>query len=138
MRRLVLGCAAVGALIATQPAASQPAASPSVAPQPAKALPAASDRCLLTRLLQGHTVGTDGHTLYFGANGTDVYQVTTGGPCLAHATASDTVILQDRGLGKICHPADLDLTVRGMRCSVDRFVKLTPAEIAALPKRLQP
>jgi hypothetical protein len=123
MRRLVLSCAAAAALMTAMPAAAQPAS---------------PDHCLLTRLLQGHTVAGDGHTLYFGANGTDVYQVTTGGPCLAHATASDTIVLRDRGLGKICHPNDLDLTVRGTRCVVDKFVKLSPSEISALPKRLQP
>jgi len=127
MKRLVLTGAAVVALGAML-----------MAGLPAAAQPAAPDQCVLTRLIQGHTVANDGHTLYFGANGTDVYQVTTGGPCLAHATASDTVILQDRGLGKICHPNDLDLTVRGTRCVVDKFVKLSPAEITALPKRLQP
>lgn len=122
MNRLVLTGVAAAALLAGAPAGAQPA----------------QDQCLLTRLLQGHTVAGDGHTMYLGANGTDVYQVTTGGPCLAHATASDTVILRDRGLGKICRPVDLDLSVRGTRCVVDKFVKLTPAEVAALPKRLQP
>lgn len=128
MRRLVLICAAAALIAPALPANAQPAATQS----------ATRDQCLLTRLLQGHTVAGDGHTLYFGANGTEVYQVTTGGPCLAHATASDTIVLADRGNGKICHPMDLDLTVRGTRCVVDKFVKLTPAEIAALPKKLQP
>ena len=127
MKRLVLTCATAAA-----------AAAVLLAGLPANAQPALPDQCVLTRLIQGHTVANDGHTLYLGANGTDVYQVTTGGPCLAHATASDTLILRDRGMGKICHPLDLDLTVRGTRCVVDKFVKLSPAEIAALPKRLQP
>lgn len=127
MKRLVLTFATAAALGAGL-----------LAGLPADAQPTAPDQCALTRLIQGHTVANDGHTLYFGANGTDVYQVTTSGPCLAHVTASDTIILHDRGMGKICHPLDLDLTVRGTRCVVDRFVKLTPAEIAALPKRLQP
>ncbi|MBS0362923.1 MAG: hypothetical protein JSR98_16215 [Proteobacteria bacterium] len=122
MRRLVLAAVAAAVLGASG----------------AQAQPAAKDQCILTRLLQGHTVGTDGHTLYFGANGTDVYQVTTGGPCLAHATASDSIVLRDFGQGKICKPLDLELTVRGTRCVVDKLTKLTPEQISALPKRLQP
>lgn len=114
------------------------AASGAVATSGARAEPASKDQCFLTRLLQGHTIGTDGHTMYLGVNGTEVYQVTTSGPCLAHATGSDPVILRDRGLGKICHPLDLELTVRGMQCGIDRLTKLTPQEISALPKRLQP
>ncbi|HEY3947785.1 hypothetical protein [Phenylobacterium sp.] len=123
MRRLVLAVVAATALAAASGAGAQPAS---------------GDQCFLTRLLQGHTVGPDGHTLYFGVNGADVYQVTTSGPCLAHATANDPIVLRDRGLGKICHPLDLELTVRGTRCTVEKLTKLTPQEIAALPKRLQP
>jgi hypothetical protein len=104
----------------------------------AAALPVADDPCFLTRDLRGHTVGTDGHTLYFNVNGRDTYRVTTNSSCLAHATASDTLLLKDRGLGKICRSLDLELIIRGNHCVVDNLTKLTPAEAIALPKKLQP
>lgn len=123
MKRLVLvGLASLAALAAL----------------PAPAKPASDDSCFLTRDLRGHTVGTDGHTLYLGVNGTDIYQVTTSDSCLAHLTGSDPIVMRDRGLGKICHPLDLELSARGARCIISKLTKLTPAEAAALPKRLQP
>jgi hypothetical protein len=104
----------------------------------AMAGPASQDSCFLTRDLRGHTVGTDGHTLYLGVNGVDTYQVTTSDNCLAHATGSDPIGIHDRGLGKICNPLDLELSARGGRCIIAKLTKLTPAEASALPKRLQP
>lgn len=121
MRRLVLTTLALVALGAATSTAAHP-----------------DDQCILTRLLQGHTVGDDGHTLYFGVNGTEVYQVTTSGPCLAHATGSDPIIVRDRGLGKICKPLDLEIIARGTQCGIDKLTKLTPEQAQALPKRLQP
>jgi hypothetical protein len=127
MRRLVLAAVALAALASGASSGVQAAAkSP------------AEDPCILTRLLQGHTVGDDGHTLYLGANGTDVYRVTTRGACLAHATGSDPIVIRDQGRGKICKPLDLQIFARGVQCGVETLTKLTPAEISALPKRLQP
>ena len=123
MKRLVLAAVAIAALASGSSAGAQPAS---------------QDRCFLTRLLQGHTVGTDGHTLYLGVNGTEVYQVTTSGPCLAHATGSDPIVVRDHGNGKICQPLDLEIFARGAQCGVDKLTKLTPEQVSALPKRLQP
>ena len=108
------------------------AAAWSAAAQPAKDAP-----CFLTRDLRGHTIG-DAHTLYFDVNGKWIYRVTTSNDCLVNATRSDPILLQDRGLGKICHPLDLELTVRGDRCIITGLTRLAPAEASALPKRLQP
>jgi hypothetical protein len=125
MKRLVLSVLALGALA-------------SAGAVTAVAKPASQDSCFLTRDLRGHTIGTDGHTLYFDVNGTAVYQVTTTNNCLSHVTGSDTLILRDRGLGKICNPLDLDIRARGTQCLIAKIGKLTPAEAGALPKRLQP
>jgi len=100
--------------------------------------PASKDACFLTQYLRGHTVAPDGHTVYFDLDGRATYRLTTSGACLAHATASDTLLLRDRGQGWICRPLDLELSVRGVHCIVDTLTKLTPLEAAALPKRLQP
>jgi hypothetical protein len=104
----------------------------------AVAKPASQDACFLTRDLRGHTIGPDGHTLYFDVNGTAVYRVTTASSCLAALTGSDPIVLHDRGLGRICRPIDLDIRARGVQCIVSSLTRLTPAEAQALPKRLQP
>jgi hypothetical protein len=103
----------------------------------AAAQPKPTDQCFLTRDLRGHTIG-DAHTLYFDVNGTSIYRIETTDNCLATATRSDPILLRDRGLGKICNPLDLQLTVRGDSCIIGKLTKLTPAEANALPKRLQP
>jgi hypothetical protein len=104
----------------------------------AAARPASEDACFLTRDLRGHTVGPDGHTLYFDVNGTAIYRVTTGDSCLAGLTGSDPIVLRDRGLGKICNPLDLEIRARGVQCIIGKLTRLSPAEAQALPKRLQP
>ena len=103
----------------------------------AAAQPKPDDTCFLTRDLRGHTIG-DAHTLYFDVNGRSIYRVETTDNCLTDVTRSDPIVLHDRGLGKICNPLDLELTVRGNRCIIGKLSKLTPAEASALPKRLQP
>ena len=59
--------------------------------------------------------------------------------CLAGATSSDPIILRDHtGLGRVCHPIDLDIGLHTSRCIVRSLTKLTPAEVAALPAKLKP
>ena len=94
--------------------------------------------CFLTRDMRNHTVGDD-HTLYFDVGGRSVYRAVMSNACLAGAVSSDTIILRDRvGMGRICHKLDLDVGVRGARCIVQSLTKLTPAEVAALPKGMKP
>jgi hypothetical protein len=125
MKRLVLSVLALGALA-------------SAGALTATAKPASQDACFLTRDLRGHTIGPGGHTLYFDVNGTNVYRVSTTNNCLSGVTGSDPLILQDRGLGKICNPLDLDIRARGNQCIIANLTRLSPAEAQALPKRLQP
>ena len=96
------------------------------------------EHCVLTRDLRNHTVA-DSHTLYWDVGGRSVYRVTTSDSCLAGATSSDPVVLRDRGaMGRICTKMDLDISVRGARCIVASWTKLTPEEAAALPKHVKP
>jgi hypothetical protein len=129
MTRLVLvSLAALAAATASFGAQAQPAASPS----------ASGGKCFLTRDLRNHTVG-DSHTLYFNVNGRDTYQVTTSDGCLAGATSSDPIVMDNTAsMGRICNKMDWDIKVRGMRCIISDVKKLTPEEAKALPKRLQP
>jgi hypothetical protein len=86
--------------------------------------------------MRNHTVG-DGHTLYFDVGGQSVYRAVMSNNCLAGAVSSDAIVLRDQaGMGRICHK--LDVGVRGARCIVRSLTKLTPAEAAALPRRVRP
>jgi hypothetical protein len=104
----------------------------------AAAQPPEKGRCFWTRDLRNHTVGDD-HTLYFDVGGREVYRVTTSDNCLSGSTSSDPIVLRDRpGSGQICSKLDLDISIRGARCIVSDMTRLTPAEVAALPRRVRP
>jgi Family of unknown function (DUF6491) len=104
----------------------------------AAAQPGAKDSCFWTRDLRNHTVADD-HTLYFDVGGRSVYRVDMAGSCLAGVTSSDPIVLRDRpATGQICNKLDLDIRVRGAGCIVSGITKLTPQEVAALPKRVRP
>jgi hypothetical protein len=124
MTRLVLmSCAALAAA-----AAFAAQAAPQSSPQ----------QCFQTREMRNHTVGDD-HTLYLGVGGHDVYRVTTSDNCLAGATSSDPIVLDNTASqGRICGKMDLDIRVRGMRCIVSGVTKLSPEQASALPKHVQP
>ena len=109
-----------------------------------RALPAqaaktgADDSCFRTHDIRNHTVGDD-HTLYFDVDGKWVYRATMRNNCLAAAVSSDPIVLRQVGnSGYICKKIDLDVGVRGTRCIVDSLTRLTPAEAAALPKKIRP
>ncbi|HZZ32396.1 MAG TPA: hypothetical protein VFE10_10420 [Phenylobacterium sp.] len=97
----------------------------------------AADSCLRPEWLRNHTVGDD-HTLYFDYNGTAVYRLTMSDNCLAAMTSSDPIVLRSRGEGLICKPIEWDVSARGAHCIVSSVTKLTPAEVAALPKGMRP
>ena len=110
-----------------------------VAALPAQAGPSKDSLpCFLRSDIRNHTIGDD-HTLYFDVAGRSVYRAVMSNNCLAGAVSSDPIVLVDRiGSGRICHKMDLDVGVRGSRCIVDRIEQLTPAEVAALPKKVKP
>ena len=107
------------------------------------ALPAAAHQedgktCFWTRDLRNHTVDGD-HVIYFDVGGRSVYRVDTSDNCLSGTTSSDPIVLLNRtGSGQICTKLDLNISVRGTRCIVSNMTRLTPAEVAALPKRMKP
>ena len=106
-------------------------------------LAADSSDCFRLSQMQGHTVA-DAHTLYVGVSGRpDVYRISMSGGCLAAKTDSDPLITRDfGGSDMVCKPIDLDLAIGGMggvsHCIVSGIQKLTPAQLAALPKKLKP
>jgi hypothetical protein len=98
-------------------------------------------KCFYRRDVRNHTVG-DAHTLYFDVAGREVWRVQMSNPCLASAVSSDPLIIRnDTGGQSVCRPIDLDITVSAggpLKCIVSSIQRLSPAEVAALPKRTRP
>jgi hypothetical protein len=105
---------------------------------PAAAQPDTPHDCFLVRDLRNHTVGDD-HTLYFDVGGRSVYRAEMSNNCFAAVSSSDPIVLRDKvGTGRICKPLELDVAAQGTRCIVSSLTRLTPAEVAALPRRVKP
>jgi hypothetical protein len=105
---------------------------------PAQAAPSAEAPCFYLRDMRNHTVG-DEHTMYFDIGGRSVYRAVMSNNCLAATTSSDPIVLQNQtGTGLICHKLDFDIGVRGNRCIIASLTKLTPEEVAALPRKVKP
>jgi hypothetical protein len=123
-------------------AATLAGAASSAASAPKSAGGAHNQSCFFTREMRNHTVGDD-HTLYIDVDGRDVYRLEMSNACLAAHTSTDPIIVRQVGnAGSICSALDLDISVGGggapTRCIVKKMVKMTPAEVAALPKNLKP
>jgi len=114
--------------------ADSPAASPA-APKPARSCFSLSD-------WQGWSA-PDRNTLYLKVRHRDVYRVD-----LSHGTSQLTspgvhLVSVTRGIDSVCRPIDLDLRVSdgmgfAMPIMAKTITKLTPEEVAALPKRDRP
>lgn len=102
-----------------------------------------SGQCIRSREIRNHTVA-DKRTLLLDVGGKATYRVTMHGACLAGAIPSDPIITRNPpGRDIICRPIDMDIGIsRGgdfeSRCIVDSIVKMSPEEVADLPKKLRP
>lgn len=106
------------------------------------ALAATPAGCFRMSQMRNHTVG-DARTLYVAVRGKEVYRFTMVGGCLAAKSSSDPIITQTAsGTDQICRPIDLNLKVGGAggvsHCIIDRIERLTPDEVAALPRKVRP
>lgn len=137
----VAAAAAAGAAIAAKPEAN-------LGPAPASGSGLPSGQCFRSMDIKNHTIA-DRQTLLIDVNNRDTYRITMRGSCLAGAIPSDPLITRSPpGSPIICKPIDMDLAIgRGMGgggggftapCLVDSIVKLTPEQVAALPKKLKP
>jgi hypothetical protein len=129
---LAAGIAAVGALAAAP-------ASP-LGPPPASGASLPEGQCIILRDAGPHRV-VDKNTLLIGAVGRNagVYRLTMTNGCLKSAVSSDPISLsQVSHGGTICKAADVTLQARSGLCAVDSIAKLTPEEVAALPRGLKP
>ena len=83
----------------------------------------------------------DEHNLYVRVHARDVYHFEMFGPCL-DIDWNQRIALISRGSDWICNGMDAEVVTHSpigrQRCLVKNVRKLSPAEIAALPKRAKP
>src|SRR5947207_11263797 len=99
------------------------------------------NQCFYTRMAEGFAA-PDEHTLNIRVGVRDVYQFEMFGPCLDMDWAQ-RVALVSRSGSWICTGMDAEVITHAtgigrQRCMVRHMRKLTPEEIAALPKRGKP
>ncbi|CAN5514532.1 DUF6491 family protein [soil metagenome] len=104
--------------------------------------PAPGRQCFRVSQMDGHRVA-DPKTLYVGVRNKDVYRIDMHGACLAGANMGDPLVIETvGGSDLVCKPIDLDLKVAGTiglsPCIVKSITKLTPPQIASLPRKLKP
>lgn len=139
MRFVVIALAAGAAAVSGPALAAKP--SP-LGPAPASGAGLPSGQCIRSSDIRNHTVG-DRNTLLIDVQGKGAYRVTMKGACLAGANSSDPIITRSPpGATLICRPIDMDVSISiggfPTPCIVDSIVKMSPAEVAALPKKLKP
>ena len=83
----------------------------------------------------------DEKTVYLRVNRKEVYRLDLMGPCPDVDWAWE-IALQNRGSSWVCSAMDATVLVKTpigpQRCVVDRMTKVSPEEVAALPKRSRP
>jgi hypothetical protein len=118
----------------------------SVSPQPATAKsPLEPDKkparqCFWTRNVNNFAAA-DEHIVNVRVGVRDVYQMEMFGRC-PDIDWAQRVALVSRGSASICEGMDAEIITRSpigpQRCQVRAIHKLTPAEVAALPRRARP
>jgi hypothetical protein len=118
---------------------------------PATAVVAAPDAnpgsgCFHTRDITGHRF-VDDNTMYIQLRSGVVYRLQTVGRCLAIASVDDPIVIREPpGVQYVCRAVDIDLSIghnvgisaSTTPCPVDNMVRLSPAEVAALPPNMRP
>jgi hypothetical protein len=99
--------------------------------------------CFRMSQIRNHTK-VDDHTLLVSVGARDsVYRWEMSGACLAGATSSDPLILEPASGGDIiCKPIDLQVKVKvgaiASPCILKSITRLTPDQVAVLPKGQRP
>lgn len=132
-RHLTFAAAAALVTLAATAAAAAPTDKPGD--------PAKHNQCFWTRMADGFAAA-DEHTLNVRVGVRDVYQFEMFGPCLG-MDWDQHIALVSRPGGTICTGMDAEVISQApgfgrQRCAVRSVKKLTPEEIAALPKRAKP
>jgi len=97
-------------------------------------------QCFYTGAVSNFTAADD-HTLYVRVGVRDVYQFEMLGPC-PDMRWSERLALVAKPSPWICSGMDADVvtpsSIGPQRCAVRSLRKLTPAEVAALPRKARP
>jgi hypothetical protein len=130
VRSLILGALAATAFAGVASAATTP--SP----------PAATRNCFFTRNWESWRA-PDANTIYLKVFMHDIYRVDLSAGSDLLTWPDSHIINQVRGSDSVCSPIDLDLSVsngHGIRVFLiaKSITKLTPEEIAAIPKKYLP
>jgi Family of unknown function (DUF6491) len=140
--KAVVSAAALAAVaLAAQASAQTSAQTSSQAGAPARSS-RPQRACFNVRMIDNFNA-PDESTVYIRVNVNEVYRLKLFAPCL-NVNWDQTIALQNRsGSSWICDPMDAELLVRDpgvgrQRCLVSEMRKLTPAEVAALPKKSRP
>jgi len=130
--RLKLLLSTIGAVAFVATAATA-AANPTEAPK-------RGESCFLSNSWQGWSAPGDGEMLYLRVNTRDIYRVDLVPGTHARKSGDRFLISQVRGSNWICSALDLDLKLSDHQGFREPLIarslrKLTPAEIAAIPRK---
>jgi hypothetical protein len=96
--------------------------------------------CFLTRDVSSWSAADD-KTVYVRVGVKDIYRLDLLGPC-PDIDWNWSIALESHGSSWICSPLDATIIARSpigpQRCPVREVSKLTPQEVAALPKKQKP
>jgi hypothetical protein len=105
--------------------------------------PASKNQCFWSRNVTSFA-SPDDHTVYIRVNVRDVYRLDLMISCPDVDWNQRVALVSNRGAGgSICSPLDAEIVshatgIGRQRCPVKAITKLTPEEVAALPKRAKP
>jgi hypothetical protein len=99
-----------------------------------------ADACFASRDWQGWSAPGDGDFLYLRVGVRDIYRVGLTPGSHVHKDADRFLVNRVRGSDWICSPLDLDLTLSDHHGFREPLIarslrKLTPAEVAAIPRK---
>ena len=130
-RTVIAGFAGILFLLPTAADAQQPARSP-----------APKNECFLTSQLDNWRAAGD-RTIYIKTRANRYYRLDMSARCPALTFPSPVMVNTFRG-SSICSPLDWDIRISqgpgsiAMSCTVSKMTRLSPAEVAALPKGQKP
>lgn len=117
-----------------------PAPSLAAAPETGAAPAKAARQCFFTRSITGFNAPND-RTVNLRVGVNDVYRLDLLGPC-PDVTWNNQIAVVSRGSSSICSGMDATVisksNIGSQRCAVRTVSKLTPAEVAALPRNEKP
>ncbi|WP_293904724.1 DUF6491 family protein [Phenylobacterium sp.] len=142
MKLAIIALVASAAAISTVAVAARPEKPSPLGPPPPAGTGLPSGQCIRAHDIRNHTIA-DRQTLLIDGGNKSTYRVTVGGACLGGAVSSDPIITREPpGSQIICKPIDMDLAISRSgfttQCIVQSIVKMSPEEVAALPKKLKP